>query len=74
MPWSAATRSALMCPPYRDTGADAGSRIDALMRAYQGTVPGAGVAVLHHGAPIVRRAYGLADVENGIAAARPLPR
>ncbi len=32
------------------------------------TVPGAGVAVLQHGAPIVRRAYGLADVENGIAA------
>jgi CubicO group peptidase (beta-lactamase class C family) len=38
------------------------------MRAYQGNVPGAGVAVLHHGAPIMRRAYGLANVENGIAA------
>ena len=38
------------------------------MRAYQGAVPGAGVAVLHHGVPIVRRAYGLADVENRIAA------
>jgi CubicO group peptidase (beta-lactamase class C family) len=63
-----------MCPPDRNTDTDAGananaeSRIDALMRAYQGVVPGAGVAVLHQGAPIVRRAYGLADVENRIAA------
>jgi CubicO group peptidase (beta-lactamase class C family) len=61
-----------MCPPDRnadtEAGADAESRIDALMRAYQGAVPGAGVAVLHHGAHIVRRAYGLADVENRVAA------
>jgi CubicO group peptidase (beta-lactamase class C family) len=42
--------------------------IDALMRAYQGVVPGAGVAVLHNGASIFQSAYGLADVENRIAA------
>jgi CubicO group peptidase (beta-lactamase class C family) len=42
--------------------------IDALMRAYQGAVPGACVAVIHHGASIFRRAYGLADVENRAAA------
>jgi CubicO group peptidase (beta-lactamase class C family) len=44
------------------------SRIDALMRPYQGAVPGAGVAVLRDGVPIVRRAYGLADVEQRVAA------
>ena len=44
------------------------SRIDALMRAYQGAVPGACVAVLQEGVPIVRRAYGLANVESQAAA------
>ena len=38
------------------------------MRAYQGAVPGAGVAVLRDGVPVVRRAYGLADVESRVAA------
>jgi CubicO group peptidase (beta-lactamase class C family) len=42
--------------------------IDTLMRAYKGAVPGACVAVLHQGAPILHRAYGLADVENRVAA------
>src|ERR1700676_142618 len=49
-------------------GLDLENEIDALMRAYQGSVPGACVAVLHDGAPIVRRAYGLAVVENRAAA------
>jgi CubicO group peptidase (beta-lactamase class C family) len=43
-------------------------RIDELTRAYQGAVPGAGLVVLRDGVPIVRRAYGLADVEQGVAA------
>jgi CubicO group peptidase (beta-lactamase class C family) len=43
-------------------------RIDELMRPYQGNVPGAGVAVLRGGVPIARRAYGLANVEERIAA------
>ena len=38
------------------------------MRAYQGAVPGAGMAVLSEGAAIFRRAYGLADVESCVAA------
>ena len=38
------------------------------MRVYQGKVPGACVAVLHDGAPIVRRAYGLANLESRAAA------
>lgn len=38
------------------------------MRAYQGHVPGACVAVLRGGVPVLRRAYGLADLEGGFAA------
>ncbi len=43
-------------------------QVDALMRRYRGAVPGAGVGVLQDGIPLLRRAYGLADVEAGIAA------
>jgi CubicO group peptidase (beta-lactamase class C family) len=43
-------------------------QIDDLMRAYQGEVPGACVAVLHGGAAILRRTSGLADLEAGVAA------
>jgi CubicO group peptidase (beta-lactamase class C family) len=42
--------------------------IDALMRAYQGAVPGACVLVLRDGVPTLRRAYGLANVEDQVAA------
>jgi len=38
------------------------------MHAYQGEVPGAGVAVLRAGIPIFRAAYGLADLERRVAA------
>ncbi len=41
--------------------------VDALLGAYQGAVPGAGVLVVRDGISLCRRAYGLADVENGIA-------
>jgi CubicO group peptidase (beta-lactamase class C family) len=44
--------------------ADALARVDALMRDYAGDVPGASVLVLRDGAPVVRRAYGLADVDR----------
>jgi CubicO group peptidase (beta-lactamase class C family) len=43
-------------------------QIDALMHAYQGAAPGAGVAVLRDGVPLLRRAYGLANLEERIAA------
>lgn len=39
--------------------------IDALMRAYDGAVPGAAVLVVQNGEPIVCRGYGLADLEAG---------
>ncbi|HEX6643010.1 MAG TPA: serine hydrolase domain-containing protein [Thermoanaerobaculia bacterium] len=38
------------------------------MREYDGDVPGASLLVMQDGEPIVRRAYGLADVEGGVAA------
>jgi CubicO group peptidase (beta-lactamase class C family) len=44
------------------------SRVDSLMSAYQGAVPGASVLVIRDGKGVVRRAYGLADVEQGIPA------
>jgi CubicO group peptidase (beta-lactamase class C family) len=52
-------------PPLEDIGPR--SRVDALMRAYEGEVPGACVAVVEDGAPILRRAYGLADIESRTA-------
>lgn len=54
--------------PTASMGAALDSRIDECMRAYQGRVPGAGLAVLREGVPVVRRAYGLAEVEQGVAA------
>ena len=38
--------------------------IDALMQRYIGDVPGASLLVLKDGKPIVRRSYGLADLED----------
>src|SRR5690606_17438343 len=46
--------------------APAADPIDAIMADYDGNVPGAAVLVLRDGEPVVRRGYGLADVENGI--------
>ena len=41
------------------------ARVDALMRAYRGSTPGASVLVVDHGEPVVCRAYGYADLEAG---------
>lgn len=41
--------------------------IDALMHAYDGAVPGASVLVLRDGAAMVRRSYGLAELEANVA-------
>jgi CubicO group peptidase (beta-lactamase class C family) len=38
--------------------------IDKLLARYEGNVPGASVLVLHDGKPVVRRSYGLADLEK----------
>ncbi len=42
--------------------------IDKLMHQYDGEVPGASVLVVRDSVAVVRRSYGLADVENDIAA------
>lgn len=44
-------------------------RVDALMEKYDGRVPGASLLVLRDGVPVVRRSYGMADLEHGVAAA-----
>jgi CubicO group peptidase (beta-lactamase class C family) len=38
------------------------------MEAYDGAVPGASVAVIRNGEPLIRRSWGLADLEAGTAA------
>jgi CubicO group peptidase (beta-lactamase class C family) len=43
-------------------------RVDALMQRYDGRVPGASLLVVRAGAPVVRRSYGMANLEDGIAA------
>jgi CubicO group peptidase (beta-lactamase class C family) len=46
------------------------SRIDGLMQAYDGEVPGASILVLREGEAVVRRAYGYADLEHRVAGRR----
>jgi CubicO group peptidase (beta-lactamase class C family) len=47
------------------TGADSpAAKVDALMQAYQGDVPGAAVVVVKDGQALVARGYGLADLEQ----------
>jgi CubicO group peptidase (beta-lactamase class C family) len=42
--------------------------VDAMMRDYAGEVPGASLLVLANGEPVVRRAYGYADLERRVPA------
>ena len=64
LPVAAVLALASGCAPRGDQGA----RIDALMQPYAGQVPGAAVLVIRDGLPVFRRAYGLADLERGVAA------
>jgi CubicO group peptidase (beta-lactamase class C family) len=43
-------------------------QLDGLMSRYSGNVPGASLLVVKDGAPVVRRSWGMADLENHIAA------
>ena len=43
-------------------------KIDLLMKPYDGAGPGASLLVVRDGKPVVRRSYGLADVEGNVAA------
>jgi CubicO group peptidase (beta-lactamase class C family) len=61
----------LAMPAPAATAADEAARqaaLDALMRPYDGDVPGASLLVLKDGRALVRRGYGRADMENGVAA------
>jgi CubicO group peptidase (beta-lactamase class C family) len=42
--------------------------VDALMRKYEGQVPGASVLVAKDGTPVVRRSWGMSDLENHLPA------
>jgi CubicO group peptidase (beta-lactamase class C family) len=58
-------------PPTAATAGDpagAVDAVDALMRDYSGPVPGASVLVLRDGQAVLRRGYGLADLDAGTAA------
>ncbi|MBV9695736.1 MAG: beta-lactamase family protein [Gammaproteobacteria bacterium] len=54
------------CAARADT--DQARGVDALMRPYQGEVPGASVLVIRNGRPLIRRAYGYADLEHDVRA------
>jgi CubicO group peptidase (beta-lactamase class C family)/microsomal dipeptidase-like Zn-dependent dipeptidase len=43
--------------------AEATKQVDVLMQGYDGAVPGASVLVLRDGKPVIRRSYGLGDLE-----------
>jgi CubicO group peptidase (beta-lactamase class C family) len=49
-------------------GPDGMTKVDALMHDYAGNVPGASLLVIEDGHPVVRRAYGLADVDGHVRA------
>jgi CubicO group peptidase (beta-lactamase class C family) len=49
-------------------GGDMTQAVDALMRGYDGDVPGASVLVVRDGAAVVRRAYGRSSLEEHVAA------
>ena len=51
-----------------DQRVDAEQTIDAIMQAYQGDVPGASVLVVRDGNSLIRRSYGLANLEEGTRA------
>ena len=50
------------------TATDAAQHTDHLMQKYVGDVPGASLLVLKDGKPLVRRGYGMANMEQHIAA------
>jgi CubicO group peptidase (beta-lactamase class C family) len=47
---------------------DPSAQIDALLRSYQGAVPGASVLVVRDGLPVFRHSFGFADLEARIPA------
>ena len=64
----ATTAAASRGTPSTMTAPATTEAVDALMRDYAGDVPGASVLVVRDGVAVVRRSYGLADLERGVAA------
>ena len=58
---------AVVPPTAHSTEPDATANIDALMQRYAGEAPGAALLVLRDGKPVIRRGYGLADLEARVA-------
>lgn len=58
----------LMTPSAIAHDAFPAKQVDALMRSYAEDAPGASVLVLRDGVALLRKAYGMADRERGIAA------
>lgn len=50
------------CAPMKQHEQD----VNALMQRYQGDVPGASLLVVRDGKPLIRRGYGMANMEKGI--------
>jgi len=63
-----AVLSSAAAGPAPGTADDRADAVDALMRDYAGDGPGASVLVLRDGVPLLRRGYGMADLEAGTAA------
>ena len=59
--------SLLLCTASHAAAPDSAA-IDAMMKAYQGDVPGASLLVIKDGKAIVRKGYGLANLESHEAA------
>lgn len=55
------------CASGGETMQSTAERVDSMMAAYDGPVPGAALLVLRDGVPVVRKGYGLADLERGTA-------
>ena len=51
--------------PVTAGDANPAGAIEALMQRYEGDVPGASLLVLRDGEPVVRRGFGLSDLEQG---------
>lgn len=58
-------RGGLIHIEYKGGGGRPEAGLGALMKAYDGAVPGAAVLLLQDGQSVVRRCYGLADLEQG---------
>jgi len=60
--------SVLATLPSSAENRDMQPQIDQLMRRYDGAVPGASLLILRDGKAVVRRSYGLANLEEKTAA------